>query len=248
MCSGSSRIDGNIVSLPTDVEIAIGAGTLNDGVWVNVFEKAIGTIYLTRQKTQRHVTPYDIIGVGGTPSSPLSILTGHACKRMPCADFQKGKLTPAERDAKLAEIRQELTAAFQSGRLVVGGTASRGNGETIVPGLYYNHSYGVLAFDSETDVVTFWNPMGNHFTPAGDPGLVNGYPTSHGRFDVPLMDAVMWFGAFSMENDQPATKPPGRVSTESSSRQARPSCPWGRPSTVTGPYPAPSHHFRHISQ
>jgi hypothetical protein len=195
-----------VVALPTDGEIAVGAGTLDDGVWANVFEKAIGTVYLARQKTQRHVTPYDIIGVGGTPSSPLAILTGHTCKRLSCADFQTGKLSPADRDAKLAEFRQELTAAFKSGRLVVGGTAGRGNGETIVPGLYYNHSYGILAFNSATDVVTFWNPMGNHFTPAGDPGLANGYPTSHGRFDVPLTDAVMWFGAFSIETDQPAAK------------------------------------------
>jgi hypothetical protein len=195
-----------IVDLPTDGEIAIGAGTLNDGLWANVFEKAIGTLYLARQKTHRHVTPYDIIGVGGTPSSPLSILTGHACKKLHCADFQKGQLSSADREAKLAEMRQELAAAFKSGRLVVSGTAGLGGGETIVRGLYYNHSYGVLAYNAAIDVVTFWNPMGNHFVPAGDPGLVNGYATSHGRFDVPLAEAVMWLGAFSIETDQPAGK------------------------------------------
>lgn len=197
--------DGKTVVMtpPTDGEVAIGAGTLNDGIWANVFEKAIGLVYLERQTTQRHVTPIDIIGVGGTPHSPLSMLTGHACRRFECQDFQKDRLGPAAREARLGELRGELAAAFKTGRLVVGGTAAIGGGETRVPGLYYNHSYGVLAYNATTDTVTFWNPMGNHFTPAGEPGLANGYVTTHGRFDVPLTDAVMWFGAFSIENDEP---------------------------------------------
>ena len=197
---------------PTDGEIVIGANasnTYNDGVWANVLEKAIGHVYLGRQKVQRHLTPYSIIGVGGTPNSPLSLMTGHACKRVGCEDFQKaGKLTGADREARLATMRDELASAFKAGRLVVGGTGEIHGGGTIVPGLYYDHSYGVLAYDRTTDTVTFWNPMGNGYTPRGDAGLAHGYPTSHGRFDVKLPEAVMWFGSFSIETDQPVPANP----------------------------------------
>ena len=195
---------------PTDGEIVIGANahnSFNDGVWANVMEKAIGRVYLDRQKTPRHVTPYSIIGVGGTPNTPLSLITGHACRRVGCEDFQRGKLAGDERARRLDAVRDELAAAFKSGRLVVGGTADIHAGQVVVPGLYYDHSYGVLAYDRTSDVVTFWNPMGNGYTPKGEPGLTYGFPTSRGRFTVPLAEAVMWFGSFSIETDQPV--PPG---------------------------------------
>jgi hypothetical protein len=206
--------DGQTVTLPppTDGEIAIGANAynrFNDGVWANVFEKAIGHILLERQRTAgKFVTPYQIIGVGGSPATPMSILTGHKLKRVGCEDFQKpGKLVGAAREARLNEMRDELEAAFKSGKLVVGGTADIHAGETVVRGLYYDHSYGVLGYDRKADVVHFWNPMGNGFKPKGEPGLANGYPTSHGRFDCPLTEAVMWFGSFSIETDEPAGNP-----------------------------------------
>jgi hypothetical protein len=201
--------NGETVTLPspTDGEVCIGAGTLNDGVWGNVFEKAIGHVLLERQRSGKFVTPFQIIGVGGGPNTTLSILTGHACKRVGCEDFQKpGKLAGPERTARLEAMRKELVDAFASHRLVVGGTADIHDGETVVPGLYYDHSYGVLAYDRATDTVTFWNPMGNGFTPRGEPGLAHGFPTSHGKFDVALPDAVMWFGSFSIETDQPTGK------------------------------------------
>ena len=200
--------DGEVVKLPapTDAEIAIGASTLNDGVWANVFEKSIGYLYLQRQKTQKHVTPFDIIGVGGSPGSPLSILTGHHIKRVGCEDFQKGKLPAQERDSRLDDMRKELEDAFKTGKLVVGGTADIHAGETVVPGLYYDHSYGVLNYDRKTDIVTFWNPMGNRYVPKGNPGLEHGFFTSNGKFDVPLSKAVMWFGSFSIETDQAVEK------------------------------------------
>ena len=201
--------DGETVTLPppTDGEVVIGSSTLNDGVWGNVFEKAIGHVLLERQRAEKYVTPYEIIGVGGTPNVPLGILTGHKTVRVGCEDFQrKGKLEGGARAARLNAVRDALAAAFGSGHLVVGGTADISGGETKVRGLYYDHSYGVLGYDHGTDLVTFWNPMGNAFKPKVPPGLENGYATSHGRFDCPLPEAVMWFGSFSIETDEPVGK------------------------------------------
>jgi Ni,Fe-hydrogenase III small subunit len=188
---------------PTDGEIVIGASTLNDGTWAIAMEKAIGQIYLDRQKTPRHVTPLSYVGLGGTPNTPMGFITGHKSKRVGCEDFQKGDMDAATREARLADMHAQLVEAFKRGKMIVSGTAPIGK-QAIVRGLYYNHSYGVLAFDEKTDMVTFWNPFGNKFTPKGEPGLTNGYATSHGRFNVPLTEAVQWLGSFSIETDEPA--------------------------------------------
>ncbi len=189
---------------PTDAEVVIGAETGNDGVWANIFEKAIGQLYLERQTAKKHVTPFSIIGIGGSPATPLAFLTGHRCKRLGCEDFQKAGLLEGEaREARLNDIRQQLTATLKAGRVIVGGTAPISGIQVKVPGLYYNHSYGVLNYDEQTDLVTFWNPFGNKFTPKGPAGLKHGFPTSHGRFEMTMPEAVMWFGSFSIETTEP---------------------------------------------
>ena len=204
--------DGKPVTLPvpTDAEMIIGSTTRSDGVWSNVFEKAIGRRMLDNQKTGKHLTPYSIIGVGGTPNVPLAMLTGHKVAREGCEMFQKpGLLDEAGKAKRLDEIRNALESALKEHRLIVGGTADIKGPEVKVKGLWYDHSYGVLGYDRETDLVTFWNPMSNAFTPKGEPGLTNGYPTSFGRFDCPLKEAVMWFGSWSIEQNEPLeTKAP----------------------------------------
>jgi hypothetical protein len=195
------------MDMPTDAEICIGATNHNDGMWAVMFEKAIGTVYLERQKSAKHVSPLSIIGVGGTPNSPLELLTGHAIKRTGCEDFQNGKIAnEADREKRLAEVRERLIEAVKNKRLIVGGTAPLGGKQTVVPGLYYNHSYGVLGYDEMADTVTFWNPFGNKYTPKSEVGLKNGYPTSNGKFTMPLTDAVMWFGSFSIETSEPSKR------------------------------------------
>ncbi|HWA99310.1 MAG TPA: hypothetical protein VG713_12495, partial [Pirellulales bacterium] len=177
-----------------------------DGMWAMAYEKTIGTIYLERQKTQRHVTPLAIIGVGGSPATPLELFTGHTVQKWSCKDFQTGKLSASEREQKLAELREQLAACVADKRLMVGGTAKLGGSQTVVPGLLYNHSYGVLGYDKRTDTVAFWNPIGSNYTPKGPPGLKHGFVTHHGCFSMPLTDAVMWFGSFSIETDEPSTR------------------------------------------
>lgn len=193
-----------VLDRPTDGEICIGAQNRNDGMWAIAFEKAVGTVYLERQTVRRHHTPLSIIGVGGSPHLPLEIVTGHRVVRAGCEDFQGGTLDAASRAKRLADLRKQLSDARRAGRLIVGGTAPLGGRQAVVPGLYYNHSYGVLNYDEKTDLVTFWNPFGNRFIPKGEPGLKNGYVTSYGKFTMPLPDAVMWFGSFSIETGEPA--------------------------------------------
>lgn len=187
---------------PTDAEIAIGASTRNDGTWAVTFEKAVGHVKLKQQKTDRHVAPLSIIGVGGRPNTVVAMITGHKTERLGCEDFQKGQLSEDERAARLEMIRERLVAARSEGKLIVGGTAAKGK-QALVPGIYYNHSYAVLDYNRDTDSVSFWNPLSNGHTPKGPAGLQFGYKTSYGRFECPLTEAVMWFGSFSVETDLP---------------------------------------------
>jgi len=186
---------------PTDAELAIGATTRNTGCWASMYEKAIGTVMI--EKSTRYVTPLDRIGIGGTPHIPLEILTGHDVRRHGCELYREPVDENGASLADLAPLREDLKAAFAEGRLVVGGCGPKGK-QTLVSGIYYNHSYGVLDYDEESDTVLFWNPFGHKRTPQGPEGLKYGYTTSHGKFRVPLAEAVMWFGSFSIETTEPA--------------------------------------------
>jgi hypothetical protein len=190
------------LAVPSDGEIALGSRTHATGTWGVAFEKAVGNVYLERQKTPRHVTPLEIVGIGGTPLSPVELITGHVVKRESCEPFRRSDLSAPERESMLAELRQKLIDAFAHHRLVVGGNGPIAH-QAIVPQIFYNHSYGVLGYDAGSDEVTFWNPFGNTYQPKGEPGLAHGYITEHGRFRVPLNEAVQWFGAFSIETDEP---------------------------------------------
>ncbi len=189
------------VAAPTDAELALGASTSDTGVWANVYEKAVGTILMGRQTTHRNVTPLAQIGGGGSPADPLEILTGHEVKRHACDPYRHPRDRSGASVADLAPLTRTLKAAFADRRLVVGGVGDKGD-RTGVPGLYFAHSYGVVDYDPKFDVVTFWNPMGNKFTPKGPEGLARGYVTEHGLFRVPLKEAVIWFDSFSVETDE----------------------------------------------
>jgi len=186
---------------PTDAELLIGATSRGTGAWTVMYEKAIGTVMLANSKTGKHATPLSLIGVGGTPNVPLQILTGHFVRRHGCEQYRDVKNDDGSSAMDLQPLRDDLKAAFAEGRLVVGGCGPKGK-QAIVSGIYYNHSYGVLDYDEKTDTVLFWNPFGNTRTPKGPDGLEHGYTTEHGRFRVPLKEAVMWFGSFSIETTE----------------------------------------------
>lgn len=194
-----------IMEGPSDGEIIIGATSRGTGTWTNMYEKAIGLRMLEESTSKRHVTPFSYIGGGGTPNVPVQVLTGHQLRRHGCELYRDKTDENGASLADLTPLRNDLKAAFQEGRLVVGGCGPKGK-QTLVKGIYYNHSYGVLEYDEETDTVLFWNPFGHKYTPKGPDGLQNGYTTEHGKFRVPLKEAVMWFGSFSIETNEPSEK------------------------------------------
>lgn len=73
-------------------------------------------------------------------------------------------------------------------------------------GVPHGHVFAVLDYNASARLVRLFNPWGNHVKPAGPPGLVHGYPTQHGIFEVPLGEFLQIFGGITYETDQPAKR------------------------------------------
>ena len=113
-------------------------------------------------------------------------------------------LTPEEKLAKLANLREMLTTAIKEKKLICAGTPATG---LKPPGISLKHAYAILDYDASRDILTVWNPHGNTFHPKGDPGLTNGYVTEKGQFEVPLPEALTFFSGIVFETDQSAPPP-----------------------------------------
>ena len=68
----------------------------------------------------------------------------------------------------------------------------------------------MLGYDPARDVISLWNPHGHDFHPKSATGLSGGYPTSHGRFDMPLAEFFTVFDGIAVETTQPWSAPAGK--------------------------------------
>ena len=200
------------VAPPTDAELAMTAGNSHDGVWVNLYEKAIGEARNDqRAPEKRSDLAIDAIATGGSEGKILSYLTGHKVTSFGFK-FAKDPATSATtRSTKLDELRRKISAAVSQNLLMVCGTTT-----PTTPGLTPKHAYALLNYASQSDTVDLWNPHGNDFTPKGPAGLSNGYPTKSGFFTVPLAEFVQQFRGMafetrfrdvSLESAEPAAAP-----------------------------------------
>jgi thiol-disulfide isomerase/thioredoxin len=211
---GRIRVEfgGGAVSIapPTEAELALMAGNSQDGVWIDLYEKAIGEVRNDqRAPDKRAGLPLDAIARGGSEGRIMSYLTGH---RVTWADFTIVKnpaTTPAARAAQLDELRQKLAAASSQGRLMGCGTT-----KPTTPGLTPKHAFALLNYDAKADAVQLWNPHGNNFTPKGPPGLTNGYPMKNGLLTVPLPDLAQQFATVCFESRFPDISPESAAPAE----------------------------------
>ncbi len=132
--------------------------------------------------------PYEVLG-GGNPCPVIAWLTGHEADSLLNKDVTEQKL------------HELLTHLTRKRRLICCGV---GKGEKLPPGLGGGHIYAVFGYDSGRRQVIIFNPWGNTFTPAGEPGLAHGYPTVHGEFVVPFAEFHKTFKAVRYETANPA--------------------------------------------
>lgn len=186
----------NVVVAPvTDAELLMGAREGADhGIWLSILEKAYAEVrkgniaQKTGQEPDADETDVkDLIGHGGRSDPVIELLTGHKCERVPLGIwFQQNPGTGiAKAHGLLAKLSNER-------RLMTVGTS--GDKTQVLPkGLIHGHGFAVLEYNAAGRKARLFNPWGNHFEPGGEPGMVNGYPTDHGVFDVPLRDFLRVF-------------------------------------------------------
>jgi hypothetical protein len=188
------------VTPPTPAEIALTSVNSRPEIWLNVYEKAIGTARILDQLVAtRTNSALDALGKGGSAGTMLASLTGKEIRRF---SFKFAKGTNAH-DAgqlgkKLNELRGQLKAATAQNILMTCGTL-----KVTTPDLTPNHAYAVLGYDTKTDLVRLWNPHGQNFQPNGAPSATNGYPTAHGVFALPVTEYVRQFSGMAFEVPAP---------------------------------------------
>ncbi len=218
----------------TDAERAMSSSTGGQGDWLAMLEQAYGRYrHMTHPRPTDGATPAaatptatiegtDSICHGGNPAPVITALTGHAAKWVSLPHDAAKRA--AESTELLQKLRTHLAEAVRDRKLMVGtvGAVPDGKGEgkptdgeeptdkptstslPSPPNISHDHCYAVLGYDAASDVLTIWNPHGQNFTPKGEPGIANGYPTAHGVFKVPLAQAYQFYSSFYFET---ANKP-----------------------------------------
>jgi hypothetical protein len=187
----------------SDAEIALGSSVGGQGLWLNVLEKAFGLMAEEAMQLQGGVRQdaLDAVAAGGQSTRSLRVLTGREARSL---YFREEGSSVGPTDAQAAELVQlaarALTDSVRLRRLVVCDSAFV---ET-APGVPPQHAYAVLGFDPKTGRVHVWNPWGDNFQPAGEPGISTGYAVRSGHFEVPLADFVRIFGTLHYETSIPA--------------------------------------------
>ena len=193
-------LDGARIHVPplTDAQLALGSNAGSQGIWLNVLEEAAGREELRRAPRE---LPLDRLGEGGDSVFTIQLLTGHKAIKELIRPHSKGaRPTPAERD--VPHLIERISHAIRDGmthkRLICCGVGEW----PVPPGMGKWHQYAIL--DLKQGHVELWNPWGCHYnyTPKGTPGLQHGYPTTGGRFSMPIHDFVLVFGAVNVESDQ----------------------------------------------
>jgi hypothetical protein len=189
--------DGRSVTIPalTDAQRGLTSSAGSDGLWLTVLEHAYGALRMqSRPESRRSLEPSDALARGGSLSTTLRVLTGHAVDRLRLR-------TNVDKDPELVDkVRAALKEALQAKRLA---GATTGTAE-LPPGINGKHAYAVLGYDQLSDSLELWNPHGNSFRPKGEAGRERGYETRRGLFTIPLTDFVHVFDSLAIESDRPA--------------------------------------------
>jgi len=185
----------------TDTEIALSSGTAGHGLWINVLEKAFAT-YQNQQspKDDQKESVLEVISLEGNTGKVIKTLTGHEAKVVHIRKEDNLDVPPEESERpKIAQnVQKKIVDTLGANRLVCATTPS----EVVVPGLTAKHAFAVVKYDADQNVIRLWNPHGNTFTPNGDAGLMTGYPTKAGFFQMPLDDFVQVFRRVFVEAEE----------------------------------------------
>jgi hypothetical protein len=175
----------------TDAQIALGSSAGKQGLWLNVMEEAIA---IERRGKGDSSVVTDLICNGGSGGRTIALLTGREVKEVNFAGAARDQTAVEEETMK-------ILLAVHEDKIV----ATTGFRDKVAKpqGLISSHTYAIIDYDPDKELVTLWNPYGNHIQPKGPAGLTNGYPTQDGMFTMPLSDYFRVFRGFRAETPAP---------------------------------------------
>ncbi len=168
------------VPVPTETEMAAYSDA-KDGYWLNVLEKAYGSIRHLKSGLYT-AEPMDAMALyGGSCPEIIKLITGHNVRTLQFQPKGPHALSPEE---VVASARQALADGFSKHEIITTGKE--------------HHAYTVTEYDATADTVTIHNPYGNDGTMrwadgTKGPSVVNGY------FTIPVSDFVKYFRGLSYE-------------------------------------------------
>ncbi|MFO0825387.1 MAG: C2 family cysteine protease [Gemmataceae bacterium] len=191
----------------TDAEICLGSSARDQGLWLNVFEKALGELtYQTKGSKNPKDIDIDTISRGGSTADVLKLLTAHQIVTVSL------KPDKPHTKAELAALQGQLHKLMQTATLERHLMCCATSGGTLPHGIVSHHAYAIVGYDAASQTVHIWNPWGGNYDvtlkPGLKPGLENGYEISKGMFAIPLNDFVHVFSSFLYET--PAVAPKGK--------------------------------------
>ena len=139
----------------------------------------------------------DFLDNGGSAGQVIEQLTGHSAASELLTD--DGATKPAE------ALHKRLYDLARNRRLCIAST-QRDTTKMLPKGIIHRHAIAMLGHDEKRRVVRMFNPWGNELAPAEPPGLVNGYVTHNGHFEVPLKEMARLFVALTFETDRPLSR------------------------------------------
>lgn len=183
------------ISTPSDAEIAMTSSNEHDGMWVNIYEKAVGEARNEEKpESERAASPLDALARGGSAGTMLALITGHEITRFSFKFAKDTATNGVQFTNKLVELREQLALATAENRLMTCGTI-----KTTTPDITPNHAYAVFKYDPAADSVQLWNPHGQDFALNGPAGPEHGYATKDGVFWIPVTEFVKQFSGMAFE-------------------------------------------------
>lgn len=187
------------VSPVTDAELVMGSKPGSDrGIWLVVLEKAYAGIREERSglRTGKSVKANDAVVMDfldrGSSVPVIQQLTGHRARM---ENWESETTKPV-----LEPLHKLLGKLTHDRKLCVASTITD-RSKKLPHGIIAQHAMAVLAYDQPRRMVRMFNPWGNDLAPAGPPGLVNGYVTRQGMFEIPLPEFVRIFRGIAYEGD-----------------------------------------------
>lgn len=184
----------------SDTQLALTSTAENQGMWLNILEKAYGQACMIHPQLrgpnkQPGDIDIDVISRGGDARRTIELFAEHIGTLITFRHDEEEKIPPTA--GELSQLRPKLheimKTRVENHALMIGATAAG----KLPPGINAHHDFAILGYDADQRIVHLWNPNGKSSAEGSQPVI------KHGSFDMPLDEFLKTFAALIYETDVP---------------------------------------------